>query len=143
MIASASDYEGFGVAAVEGMSAGLFPLLSDIPTFRHLVALTGVGMLVDFADAEGAVDAFIGKWHEIEVNYSDYRRTSVDAASVYDWQRVSQAYEAMYDEYLWSNGADHSGSANSCWHGFTTVEMLDDRFERRTPPSWLLQMLTH
>ena len=36
-VASASEYEGFGVAAVEGMSAGLFPVLSDIPTFRNLV----------------------------------------------------------------------------------------------------------
>ena len=41
VIASASEYEGFGVAAVEGMSAGLFPLLSDIPTFRRLVTRVG------------------------------------------------------------------------------------------------------
>ena len=81
VIASASEYEGFGLAAVEGMSAGLFPLLSDIPTFRHLVKRAGVGMFVDFSDAEAAADAFIAKWREIEANYPSVRRTSIDAAS--------------------------------------------------------------
>ena len=33
------------MAAVEGMSAGLVPLLSDIPPFRRLVARTGLGMI--------------------------------------------------------------------------------------------------
>ena len=49
-VASSSEYEGFGVAAVEGMSAGLFPLLSDIPPFRRLVARTGLGMIIDYRD---------------------------------------------------------------------------------------------
>ena len=43
-VASSSEYEGFGVAAVEGMSAGLFPLLSEIPPFRRLIARTGLGI---------------------------------------------------------------------------------------------------
>ena len=48
-LASSSDYEGFGVAAIEGMSAGLIPLLSDIPPFRRLVARTGLGMIIDYS----------------------------------------------------------------------------------------------
>ena len=48
VFASASEYEGFGVAAVEALSAGLFPLLSDIPAFRRLVSRVGVGMIVDY-----------------------------------------------------------------------------------------------
>ena len=51
-VASASDYEGFGMAAVEGMSAGLFPLLSGIPPFSRLVARTGVGMIIDYSHPE-------------------------------------------------------------------------------------------
>ena len=42
-VASSSEYEGFGIAAVEGMSAGLIPLLSEIPPFRRLIARTGLG----------------------------------------------------------------------------------------------------
>ena len=48
-VASSSEYEGFGVAAVEGMSAGLFPLLSEIPPFRRLIARTGLGMTIDYS----------------------------------------------------------------------------------------------
>ena len=53
VVASASEYEGFGLMAVEGLSAGLFPLLSDIPPFRRLVDRTGLGMVVDFAESRG------------------------------------------------------------------------------------------
>ncbi|HVU30247.1 MAG TPA: WecB/TagA/CpsF family glycosyltransferase [Sphingomicrobium sp.] len=45
---SASSYEGFGLAAIEAASAGLFPLLSDIPAYRDNVEKLGFGMLVDF-----------------------------------------------------------------------------------------------
>jgi alpha-1,3-mannosyltransferase len=49
----ASGYEGFGLAAVEGMAAGLYPLLSDIPAFRRTVSRVDHGTLADFApDAE-------------------------------------------------------------------------------------------
>ena len=61
VIASASEYEGFGLAAIEAMSAGLFPLLSDIPAFPRLVKRVGAGMLVDFSDVEVAADKFIAK----------------------------------------------------------------------------------
>ncbi len=130
VIASASEYEGFGLAAVEGMSAGLFPLLNDIPTFRHLVTRTSVGMLVDFSDAEAASDALIGKWQEIEANYQCCRRTSTDAASVYDWQRVSQAYAEMYDDVCGTTKRTILGVPICVRTASQTVELLDARFER-------------
>ena len=128
--ASASEYEGFGVAAVEGMSAGLFPVLSDIPTFRHLVTGTGVGMLVEFSDAEAAADAFIEKWQQIESDYPSYRRASVEAASVYDWQRVSQAYAEMYDHICGVTTRTILGVPVLVSTASQTVELLDTRFER-------------
>jgi alpha-1,3-mannosyltransferase len=97
VIASASEYEGFGLAAIEGMSAGLFPLLSDIPTFRRLITRAGVGILVDFSDAEAAADRVIGEWQTIEADYCHYRRSSIAAVSAYDWQSVSQKYERLYE----------------------------------------------
>ncbi|MFV0625040.1 WecB/TagA/CpsF family glycosyltransferase [Sphingomonas sp. ac-8] len=51
----ASDYEGFGLAAVEGMAAGLYPLLRDIPAFRRTLARTGYGTLCDFDPDPAAV----------------------------------------------------------------------------------------
>ncbi|MFL6736045.1 MAG: glycosyltransferase family 4 protein, partial [Sphingomonas sp.] len=45
---SSSSYEGFGLAAIEAASAGLFPVLSDIPAHQDNVKRLGFGMLVDF-----------------------------------------------------------------------------------------------
>jgi alpha-1,3-mannosyltransferase len=49
---SASAYEGFGLAPIEGASAGLLPVLSDIAPFRNSIRRLGVGMLVDFTKPE-------------------------------------------------------------------------------------------
>src|SRR5262249_1892808 len=62
VLASASEYEGFGIVAIEGLSAGLLPLLSDIPSFRDLVLRTGAGCIVDFDRPDRAVDTFLAEW---------------------------------------------------------------------------------
>lgn len=135
VIASASEYEGFGLAAVEGLSAGLFPLLSDIPPFRRLVTGAGVGMLVDFSDAETAAERFAAKWREVEADYSRYRARSVQAASAYDWRQVSAAYAELYEQVC---GAKRRTIKTRTILGVPicvgtrsqTVELLDGRFER-------------
>ena len=47
------------------MSAGLFPLLSDIAPFERLVASSGVGLNVNFADPETAAAAFLQRWQKV------------------------------------------------------------------------------
>jgi alpha-1,3-mannosyltransferase len=130
VIASASEYEGFGVTAIEGMSAGLFPLLSDIPTFRHLVDRTRVGMVIDFSVSAAAADEFIGKWREIEVNYPAIRRTLIEAAEPYNWQRVSRAYVAMYDYLCGISKRTILDVPVYVATASQAVELLDARFER-------------
>jgi alpha-1,3-mannosyltransferase len=130
VIASASEYEGFGVAAVEGMSAGLFPVLNDIPAFRDLVARTGVGMLVDFADMKASIDAFIVKWQDVEANYLSFRSSAVKAASAYDWQRVSAAYEGIYDAICGVTMRTILGVPICVGAASQAVELLDARFKR-------------
>ena len=122
VIASASEYEGFGVVPLEGMSAGLFPLLSDIPTFRRLVIHTGCGMLVDFSDAEMAADEFSDKWREIAADYLGYRKRSIDAASKYDWKLVSRTYAELYEDVCTARtqrkGESHSRCGDFPQYGF-------------------------
>jgi alpha-1,3-mannosyltransferase len=130
VIASASEYEGFGVAAIEGMSAGLFPLLSRIPTFRDLVARTGVGMLVDFCNPETAVDAFINKWREVEADHARQRAAAIAAASAYDWPQVCQAYEEVYDSICGTTKRTILGVPIFVGAAAQAVELLDARFER-------------
>ena len=97
---SASEYEGFGLAAVEGLSAGLYPVLSDIGPFRSLVATTGVGKLVDFKDLRVAAAAFIDEWETISRNYPNVRQACFEASRGYDWAAVSDRYLTLYKAVL-------------------------------------------
>jgi alpha-1,3-mannosyltransferase len=96
-IASASEYEGFGLAAVEGMSAGLIPLLSNIPPFHRLLEQVRVGLILDFNNVEAAASLFLEKWAEFAANYPAYRSVLMSAVSNYDWSRAAQQYQQLYD----------------------------------------------
>ncbi len=100
VIASSSDYEGFGIAAIEGMSAGLFPLLSDIAPFERLVASSGVGLNVNFDTPDVAAIAFQKEWQEISEDYASVRERSIDAAKRYTWENVSRLYQSLYEDAL-------------------------------------------
>lgn len=100
VLVSASEYEGFGLAAVEGLSAGLYPILADIPAFRSLVNTTGIGQLIDFDDPPGATKQFLDRFDEISRNYPTVRRACVDASRAYDWAAVSTRYLSLYRSVL-------------------------------------------
>jgi alpha-1,3-mannosyltransferase len=95
-VASSSEYEGFGVAAVEGMSAGLFPLLSEIPPFRRLVARTGLGMILDYARPDAGVRSLLQNVARIASDYAQQRAACMQAATAYDWPQVCRDYDALY-----------------------------------------------
>jgi len=100
VLASSSDYEGFGLVAAEGLSAGLLPVLSDIAVFRRLVEQTGAGMVLDFAQPERAAANFLARWPELAADYQRLRKASIEAAAAYDWRRVSRSYTSLYRDVL-------------------------------------------
>ncbi len=57
---SASEYEGFGIAAVEGMAAGCVPILQDNSAFRQLLADGRNGFIVNYADTEATARRIAG-----------------------------------------------------------------------------------
>ena len=101
-VASSSEYEGFGVAVVEGMSAGLFPLLSEIPPFRRLIARTGLGMTIDYSLPEAGARLLLRDLSKIASRYKEQRAACMQAASAYDWPGVCQKYSALYDAVMGS-----------------------------------------
>jgi alpha-1,3-mannosyltransferase len=99
-----SAYEGFGLAAVEAMSAGLFPILSGIAPFRRLVGNSGIGLIVDPDDPATAAATVQATVLEDEAAYTKRQAQTTDAVRQYDWERVATQYAKIYDEAVGLTG---------------------------------------
>lgn len=98
-----SRHEGFGIAPIEGMSAGLIPLLSDIPPFRRVVDASGVGLLLTGDSPVDQAMQIIAQHQHQQAHVSTYakaRDAARLAASAYSWSDVSDHYTRQYDEVL-------------------------------------------
>jgi len=100
-----SRHEGFGIAAVEAMSAGLQPILSDIPPFARLHRESGLGVLVQPAASEAAAakvqqlaEASDGEWDPL-------RERAMAFAARYDWRHIARQYQDEYRAALAPRGA--------------------------------------
>lgn len=97
---SASQYEGFGISAVEAMAAGLVPVLNDIPAFRALVANGENGFIVDFGNSERAgqeIARILGLPEKERKRLGGNARKS---AARFDWGAKARAYEKVYAECI-------------------------------------------
>ncbi|HLO18928.1 MAG TPA: WecB/TagA/CpsF family glycosyltransferase [Sphingomicrobium sp.] len=98
---SSSSYEGFGLAAIEAASAGLFPVLSDIPAYRDNFEKLGFGMLVDF-DAPStwseSYERFDSSFADFQRDFSgDKLRTRV---AEFGWDGAAQLFDDVYARVL-------------------------------------------
>lgn len=132
-VASSSDYEGFGMAAIEGLSAGLFPLLSGIPPFRRLVARTGLGMIVDYSHPEMGVRRLLKSVVKIASNHAEQRQARMCAAIGYDWAHVRQKFAALYQAALGKTVRTILGIPIQVCDFAQAVELIDTRFEKGKP----------
>lgn len=95
-----SGYEGFGLAAVEAMSAGLFPILSDIAPFKRLHAETGLGLVVG-AEPLGANAAMIeASVMQGNDEYANRRAALMESVQRYDWESTAAQYATVYHEVV-------------------------------------------
>lgn len=60
---SASEYEGFGITAIEGLAAGLEVVLSDIPPYQDLVKRLNQGLILNFEEPIESGRKFV-EFHE-------------------------------------------------------------------------------
>lgn len=91
-----SKHEGFGLAAVEAMSAGLIPLLSEIPPFVKLARQTGVPLLIDNNPKHGA-QALLALHARDTDNHTRLRTQAQIHARQFSWRAVVDAYVAEYE----------------------------------------------
>jgi alpha-1,3-mannosyltransferase len=99
--ACASSYEGFGLAAVEAASAGLFPILSDIPPFADTLQRLGYGVRVDFTDPASWPES-LKALKEAQTNFrSNFDPGRVRAAvSPFDWDAAVPRFDEVYRKVL-------------------------------------------
>lgn len=104
-----SRHEGFGIAPIEAMSAGLTPILSDIPPFRRLVEQAGEGVLLEGGDPDRGIADLLAL-HVRGEQESVRRRSRVQAfAEGYSWKHVGNQYADIYAAL-----ADTGRRAESC-----------------------------
>jgi alpha-1,3-mannosyltransferase len=100
LFASASEYEGFGLVAVEAMSAGLLPVLNPNPAYADLAGKHPEIRLSDFADVQGAAQGLAAAFALLEENAPRYRQAAMDAAAGYSWDSVADRYADVYRQVL-------------------------------------------
>ncbi len=96
-IVSASEYEGYGLSIVEGMSVGLLPVVHDNAAFRETVTLSRSGLLVDFRKPEHAARQFL-EWRE-SITSQD-RETAARYAHAQSWASGEALIEACYEKTI-------------------------------------------
>ncbi|PYE41818.1 alpha-1,3-mannosyltransferase [Rhizobium sp. PP-F2F-G20b] len=100
LFVSASDYEGFGLVAVEAMSAGLLPVLNANAAFVDLAGRHPELSLCDFADIAATADTVEAAYARLETQGPALRADLMSAAEIYGWSAVADRYCDVYRSVL-------------------------------------------
>ncbi|MBE1504866.1 alpha-1,3-mannosyltransferase [Rhizobium viscosum] len=96
LFASASEYEGFGLVALEAMSAGLQPVLNSNEAYRVLAGRHEAIALADFTKPDAAADAIEDAYRKVATEGSALRESLMQAAHAYSWDAVAERYIDLY-----------------------------------------------
>lgn len=91
-----SRHEGFGLAAIESMSAGLIPILSAIPPFERLAGESLLPLIVP-DDAAAAALAVQALHRRVAASHGALRAQAQKAVQRYSWRNVVGAYVEEYE----------------------------------------------
>lgn len=97
---SVSEYEGFGLVAIEAMSAGLLPVLQNNNAYAALASKHKFIQLGDFAYAQKGAQVVLDAWQTLLSDPASIRATLIDEAEDYSWESVADRYLALYRDTL-------------------------------------------
>ncbi|PUA29228.1 MAG: glycosyl transferase family 1 [Cellvibrio sp. 79] len=100
-----SRHEGFGIAPIEAMSAGLTPLLSNIPPFQRLMNESGLSYCIDAEHQATAAIAQLLQLHQQgEAAYQERKAKAQEFAGRYAWPAVADRYLTLYNQLTVAEG---------------------------------------
>lgn len=100
LFVSASEYEGFGLVAIEAMSAGLMPVLHVNDAYRQLASRHKLITLTDFGVPDAAAEAIETAYARVEAEGAGLREALTRETLPYSWSFVSDAYIEAYHRAL-------------------------------------------
>jgi alpha-1,3-mannosyltransferase len=99
LFVSASEYEGFGLVAVEAMSAGLVPVLHANDAYQALAARHPGVVVTDFSRPDLAAQAVEAAFQAL-VASPILRSDMMAAAAQHGWSGVCDRHVALYNKVL-------------------------------------------
>lgn len=102
---SASVHEGFGIALIEALSAGLLPVVEANAAFKSFAARAPDVTLIDFSQPAAAAEAIVAAYRRLEADPAALRARLIAAAQPFAWPGVAERYIALYREVASSGAA--------------------------------------
>ena len=112
LFVAASVYEGFGLAAVEAMSAGLVPILQPNDAYQALSKRHGGVLLADFSYPEESARTIEAAYSLVESDVAGRRNAMIAAADEHSWARMAVHYGEIYQSVLGAAAPATSGEAS-------------------------------
>jgi alpha-1,3-mannosyltransferase len=132
--ACASSYEGFGLAAVEAASAGLLPVLSDIPPFADTLQRLGYGIEVDFTNPSSWSSSYEALPKERQRFRASFTEEDVRASvAPFTWAAAMPRFEEVYQKVLGSTSRRIGKVSVSVLSREAAVARILSAVERREP----------
>jgi len=100
---SASEYEGFGISAIEAMGSGTIPILNQIEPFERFVCHGKDGFLVNFSHPQIAAETILNalRLDPAQLHWMSVRTKK--KVQNYSWFHVIKRFENIYQEVIHSN----------------------------------------
>lgn len=93
---SASEYEGFGIVAVEALASGTPCILNKIPSFEEILDSQNIGILVDFNNTDEAATQIMKLLFMDDRKYQALSQQARIHAQKFNWKNTARKIEDIY-----------------------------------------------